>query len=491
MRLRLRARFALLAAGLVLLVSSLVGLVGYVTLRHSLLARAARTAQNEAARLVRVLGSSSDAQGDSLDITDRSLTRQLTTPGLRVELDRPSGAVIQATTPAPARMPTVALPALIRMRCLSTGRAQTRVSTPAAQVACERVGSARAPIGTVAVAAPLHDALSSLDTLASSLLLAVLGGSALAALLSLALARRALRPVRRIALTAETIRSGDLGRRIDYRARDELGELARVLDACFDELEDSIERQRRFGADASHELKTPLAAIRANVELLRGWGAVDPEARRTALASLDQASRRASWLVADLLQLVKLDREPARPRTRVALDEVVLRAVREAMPLRFDVTIRVTRLDEAAIDGDPLGLEQLLLNLLDNALAASPAGTEVQIALATGDEHATITVTDSGPGIPPSDLRRIFDRFYSKKLSTELGASAGLGLAIASALANDHGGELVARNEPAGGATFALTLPLTPPGRHHAAADPAIGTGELAVRESEPAAGRR
>lgn len=161
------------------------------------------------------------------------------------------------------------------------------------------------------------------------------------------------------------------------------------------------------------------------------------------------------------------------------------------MPLRFDVTIRVTRLDEAAIDGDPLGLEQLLLNLLDNALAASPAGTEVQIALATGDEHATITVTDSGPGIPPSDLRRIFDRFYSKKLSTELGASAGLGLAIASALANDHGGELVARNEPAGGATFALTLPLTPPGRHHASADPAIGTGELAVRESEPAAGRR
>lgn len=269
-----------------------------------------------------------------------------------------------------------------------------------------------------------------------------------------------MRPIKRIAAAADTIRSGDLGRRIRYRGRDELGELAGVLDACFDELEDAIERQRRFGADASHELKTPLAAIRANVELLRGWGAIEPSVRDTALASLDQASRRASHLVADLLQLAKLDREPARIRTRVRLDEVVLQAVTEAGPLRGDVAIRVVCLDEVAVDGDPFGLRQLLINLLDNALTVSPVGGEVLIALDRVDQQATVTVTDSGPGVAPSELARIFDRFYSKKIGTESRPSAGLGLAIARSIAAVHDGQLTAINEPTGGATFRLTLPL-------------------------------
>ncbi|MHB8659565.1 MAG: sensor histidine kinase [Solirubrobacteraceae bacterium] len=482
MRLRLRARFALLAAALVLLVSSLVGLVGYLTLRHSLLSRTSVAAQTEAARLVGLIGSSSDVQGDSLDITDRALTRQLSTPGLRVEVDRPGGARVQSTPAGSRTAPALVLPALTRTRCLTAGRAQTRIASPPAQVACERVGSARAPLGTVSVAAPLRDALTSLDTLASALLLAVLGGSAIAAALALVLARRALRPVKRIAAAAETIRCGELNQRIDYRGRDELGELARVLDACFDELAEGIERQRRFGADASHELKTPLAAIRANVELLRGWGALDPAARQAALASIDQASHRASRLVADLLQLVKLDREPERARAHVTLDEVVLSAVREATPLRCDVAIRVVRLDEATIDGDPLGLEQLLLNLLDNALAASPAGAEVEIALAAADQRATITVIDGGPGIPIQDLNRIFDRFYSRKIGSEPRASAGLGLAIARAIAEDHGGELIAGNRPNGGAVFTLTLPLAiaeEPGRSTRALAPSNALREL------------
>ena len=459
MRLPLRARFALLVAMLVLLVASLVGLVGYLTLRHSLLARAANTARTETARLVGLIGTSSDAQGDSLDITDQSLTGQLSTPGLRVEVDRPSGAIVQSTG-ARHHQRVVLLSPLLGRQCLVAGAAEARIPSPPQEVACARVGFRRAPLGSVAVAVPLNDALSSLDTLRRSLLLAVLGGGLLAALLSLAVARRALRPIKKIAATAETIRSGNLSRRVDYKAGDELGKLAAVLDACFDELEEAIERQRRFGADASHELKTPLAAIRANVELLGGWAGLDPSARATSLASLDQASRRASQLVADLLQLAKLDREPVRTRTPVALDEVVLEAVREASPLRSEVAIRVLRLDEVAVDGDPLGLGQLLLNLLDNALTASPAGEEVRIALARENQHATVSVTDSGPGIPPGELGRIFDRFYSKKTGTQPRQSAGLGLAIARAIADEHDGKLTARNEPAGGATFQLALPL-------------------------------
>lgn len=462
MKAPLRVRFALLAAALVLVMTFLVGTVGYLALRHSLLSRASATARNEAARLVGLIGSSSDAQGESLDVTDTSLTRQLSSPGLRVEIDRPGGQLIQATRVegTPGR---ISISPGLRRRCLSTGSALARVSIPPAEIACRRVGSAHAPRATIAVAAPLDGALASVDTLRRSLLISVLVGGLVAAVLSLMLARRALRPIKRMATTAETIRSGDLTRRVDYRGADELGELARVLDACFDELQEAIERQRRFSADASHELKTPLAAIRANVDLLSSWGALDPAARASALASLDQSSRRASRLVADLLHLVKVDRQPARPRTQVALDDVVLRTIREAEPLRIDVSIRVERLDEAVIEGDPTGLEQLLLNLLDNALAASPPATQVRIALRVEHDHATITVTDAGPGIPPSELPRIFDRFYSKKLGVEHRTSSGLGLTIAREIATAHGGTLSARNNDGGGATFTLTLPVAVP----------------------------
>lgn len=463
MRLPVRARFALLSAVLVLVVSSLVGVVGYLTLRHSLLTRVQHTAQSEAARLVGLIGTSSDAQGDSVDIVDPSLTRQLSTRGLRVEIDRPGGRVVQAT-PAALSQRIIALPAAMRAQCLRAGSASVESSRPPAQIACQRVGSARAPVGTITVAASLQDALNSLGTLRRSLLIAVLGGSLLAAVLSLLIARQALRPIKRIAATAQRIRSGDLSRRIGYQRRDELGQLAAVLDACFDELEQAIERQRRFGADASHELKTPLAAIRANVELLRGWGALDRATTDTALASLDHASRRAAHLVADMLHLAKLDREPVRARTRVRLDEVVLEAVSEATPLRPEVPIRVAALDEAAVEGDPLGLQQLLLNLLDNALSVSPAGSEVQIALEHAGQHATVTVTDSGPGIAPGELPRIFDRFYSKRTGIDARPGAGLGLAIARAIAVEHDGQLTAANAPGGGATFNLVLPLSSSG---------------------------
>jgi two-component system, OmpR family, sensor kinase len=455
----LRARFALLAAVLVLLVASLVGLSGYLTLRASLLSRAARTARTEASRLVGLVGAGESGQGQIVDITDSSLTHQLPTPGLRVEVDRPGGLVIQSTPPAGSHR-AVPIPAGVRTRCVAGGRAEARVSVPPLAVACARVGSGRAPLATIAVGVPLQDSLASLAALRRASLLGVLGGGLLAAVLALVLARRALAPLKRIARTADTIRSGDLGRRIGYGSQDEVGQLADVLDACFAELEDAIERQRSFAADASHELKTPLAAVRANVELLRGWASVDTAARETALESLDQAARRASRLVADLLELVRLDREPARQLTPTRLDEVVLQAVREAAPLRREVAIRVEQLDDVTVTGDPIGLQQLLLNVLDNALKASSPGGELTVALAATVDRARVTVSDAGPGIEPGELERIFDRFYTRRTGEGSGVGAGLGLAIARSIAREHGGGLTARNNAGAGAAFVLSLPV-------------------------------
>jgi HAMP domain-containing protein len=263
MRLPLRAWVALLAAALVLLVSSVVGLGGYLSFRASLLSRADRAARTEAHRLAGLVDSSEGGNGQAVDLTDLSLTRQLSTPGLLVSVIRPSGVVVQAS---PGRDAGALLSAGLPRACLMSGQVRARRSSPPLAVACERVGAAPSSVGAIVVGAPLS---SSLASLRRALIVGVLAGGVLAAVLSLLLAGRALRPLKRIAATAETIRSGDLSRRIGDRGGDELGELARVLDACVAELERALERQRRFAADASHE--TPLAAIRANVELLRGW----------------------------------------------------------------------------------------------------------------------------------------------------------------------------------------------------------------------------
>jgi signal transduction histidine kinase len=268
-RLGLRARVALLAAALVLIIASLVGAGGYLALRASLLSRADREARDQArqlAALVDVGGrSGDDPQANQVDLGDPSLTEGFPRGGLLVTVGRAEGQVVQATRGA--RPTSVGL----RARCLRDGSAATRRSGPAAAVACARVGPAARPLGTVTVASPLADERRALARLAQALAIGVAAGTLLAAGLARAVAQRALRPARQIAQAADSIRSGDLGRRIDYRGpRDELGNLADVLDACFAELEQGVERQRQFVADASHELRSPIAAMRAHAELLLG-----------------------------------------------------------------------------------------------------------------------------------------------------------------------------------------------------------------------------
>jgi signal transduction histidine kinase len=167
----------------------------------------------------------------------------------------------------------------------------------------------------------------------------------------------------------------------------------------------------------------------------------------------------------------------------VRLDEVMVAAVREATPLRGDVLIRVTRLDDVTVSGDPLGLEQVLANVLDNALGVSPADSEVTVALSASDDRACVTVTDSGPGMAPGERERIFDPFYSNKPAGCAHAGAGLGLAIARSIARERGGDLLARSKPGAGATFELILPLSTGSRDARPPDD--------PEDQEPAAGRR
>jgi signal transduction histidine kinase len=450
-----RVRLALLSASLVAIVGALVAAGGYLALRASLLDQAEGQARGQAKQLAELVdvpqgpgGGNAQGQANLVDIDDMSLSREFARAGLLVSVVRPSGELIQASGGGGAAL---RLPAALRARCLSTGAAGGRQGSPAAAVACRRIGPASAPVGMVLVGAPLAAARASLVRLATALAIGLGLGVLLAATASLLVASRALRPARRIAETAMSIRAGDLSRRIDYRGpRDELGTLAGELDRCFAELEQAVERQGDFVADASHELKTPIAAMRAHVDLLRGWAGVEPAAREAALDALDQAARGVGRLVADLLYLTELDRRPPLVRLPVDLDQVLVNVVREAQPLRPEVPIRVERLDECAVVGDELRLHQLLLNLVDNALRVSPPGGTIEVALAVAGDRVEVTVSDEGPGIPPERIERIFERF--------VGAGTGLGLAIAREIARAHGGDVTARNRAAG-AVFELELP--------------------------------
>jgi signal transduction histidine kinase len=486
MRSSLRARFALLAAGLVLVMGAVVALGGYLAMRDALLGRAEREAGNQARALAAMVESSpaqaASANVNLVDIRDPALVQQLLAPGYIVEVNGANGALFHASAARGPRGP-IRLPVGFVRNCLQTGGGRARLSAPDRALACERVGSRARLVGAVSVGVPLADSLGALATLRTALILGVLGGALLAGVLALLLAGRATRPIGQIARTAQAIRSGERPfQRIGYRGRDELGALAAVLDACFAELEEALERQRRFGADASHELRTPLAAIRANIELLRGWAAAEPAARDAALASLDQAARRAARLVEELLYLATVEREPSRASAPVRLDEVLVAVVREATGLRGDVAIEISELDEMTVNGDALALQQLLLNLIDNALRVSPPHATVAIRLQAHDGNATVSVSDQGSGIEPEELERIFDRFYTQRKNGEHRGGAGLGLAIARAIANDHRGKLTARNAATGGATFTLTLPAD----EHAWKGPPSGTpGHRETRPTE------
>ena len=306
----------------------------------------------------------------------------------------------------------------------------------------------------ILVAGSLDDVQESTAALAGSLLLAVpLSTAVLAGVVWWAVGR-ALRPVEAIRLRVEQITGTASGERVpEPETPHELARLARTMNAMLGRLEKSAERQRRFVADASHELRSPLARMRAELEVDRAHpGSADPTA--TSASVLDETVR-LQRLVDDLLLLARSDAgAPATERTvPVDLDAVVERLVvehREDRP-RID-TQGVTPVQVTA---DEAQLARAVGNLLDNAVRH--ARSAVTVALAERDGWAVLTVTDDGPGIPADGRERVFERFtrLDDARSTRDGG-AGLGLAIARDIAERHGGTLTLDDD----SQFLLRLPV-------------------------------
>src|SRR2546421_9505941 len=191
----------------------------------------------------------------------------------------------------------------------------------------------------------------------------------------------------------------------------EVGRLAGTFNAMLDRLHAAFAAQRRFVADASHELRTPLATIRGRSEVLLLSPTLDPQTREGLVLIRDEAGRMGR-LVANLLLLARGDEARAIHRRPVELDVLLLEVAHQARALAQGVTVTIVHEDQAMVLGDADLLKQLVLNLVDNALAYTPPGGRVDLSLYVANGHARLAVRDTGSGIPPAEVARIFERFY-------------------------------------------------------------------------------
>lgn len=296
-----------------------------------------------------------------------------------------------------------------------------------------------------------------------TLIVLSLAALAVAGIVMLLTTRVALAPLDAMTAVARSITSGDRGRRLaPTRTDTELGRTAAAFDAMLDELvgaeataRASEARTRRFVADAAHELRTPIAGVQAIAEVTLAPGMAPEERERLHLLLLRE-SRRAGRLVDDLLVLARLDAGLELRREPVDLLELARAEAERAQLVAPDQQVEVIG-EPVIVPGDASRLAQVLGNLLDNARRHAGQGA-VTVTVSAGDP-ATVLVTDDGPGVPPADRERIFDRLVRLDEARGEDGGAGLGLAIARGIARAHGGDLRCVDPPSGrGAAFELSL---------------------------------
>jgi two-component system OmpR family sensor kinase len=312
-------------------------------------------------------------------------------------------------------------------------------------------------VGTFVVADPLTSVDDALEELrntflvvgALTLLLAVVVATWLAGLIS--------RPLRRIARVASDVDAGDLSHRIDHPGEDEVGVVAESFNHMLDRLEAGFRRQREFISDASHELRSPLTVLRGRIELLaRRRG--DPETAAEARELLREVSRM-DRLVTDLLMLARAERGTLLDTRRVSVADL-LEDLRRDMPLLGAERSEVSDPPAGTIEADPDRVAQVLRNLVSNAVRHGGSESTVRVSVRAQGDRVRFAVSDEGPGIPPGQIDRVFDRFYRTDpgRGRDTGGS-GLGLAIAKAIVEAHGGQIGAESPPGGGARFWFELP--------------------------------
>jgi two-component system OmpR family sensor kinase len=353
-----------------------------------------------------------------------------------------------------------------------------------------RVEVTSVPGGILVVAASSAPTLATLSSLAHIEILVSVAVMLVLAVLVLWTVRLGLRPLEDMTETAGAFAKGDLSRRVRFSdERTEVGRLGRALngmlmqiESAFGKREESDARLRRFVADASHDLRTPLTSIKGYAELLRKGAFSSEEERRRALGRIEHEADRMSVLVDDLLLLARLDQGRPVARDPVELRPLVADAVAAASAVDPERPINLVCSHGVLVRGDAGRLRQAVDNLLRNAIVHTPAGSPVEVLVEVSDTAVRLSVRDDGPGLDPLEVEHVFDRFFQADPSRS-GQGTGLGLSIVAAIADAHGGRTWVERVKGSGSSFFFELPVD--GHGEDAVESPEGIGERYPQRSE------
>jgi two-component system OmpR family sensor kinase len=326
-------------------------------------------------------------------------------------------------------------------------------------------------VGYVLVARAPQTIYQALNQLSRILLPGTIIALCLAGLAIWLLVRQAMRPLERLATTAaEIAEARDHSRRLHARSHaDEISRLARTINEMLQALEDAYQEvqkvndlQRHFLTDVSHELRAPLTIMLSSLDLIKRVGAADPDFQASSLARMQLEAERMARMVTQLLMLARSDASATAAHEPVVLGDIVVDLCCERQKGAGEPALEcrgAELLEGVMVWGNPDYLRQLLLILLDNAFKYTPADGRVEVLADLDGEMVAITVADTGIGIPPGELPRIFERFYRAE-NARSRSGAGLGLAIARRIAQLHGGDIWVTSELGRGSRFTVRLPL-------------------------------
>ena len=301
-----------------------------------------------------------------------------------------------------------------------------------------------------------------LQGLQENLLRLSAGVGAAVLMLSLVLSLALTRKISELLTAIRQVREGAYSRRAEIHGRDEIAQIGEEFNSLTDRLQTTETARRRFVSDASHELKTPLAAIRLLTDSILQTDNIDPETTREFVGDIGREAERLSRITEDLLRLTRLDGgvmdEPTTEDVLPVLEQVMRMMDLVARDRRIDLTYDAT--DGCTVWATRDEIHQVIYNLTDNAVKYSSDGGSVQVSLSLEGNSVVLTVADRGSGIPEADLPRIFERFYRvDKARSRAAGGTGLGLAIVSDTVQKRGGTVEAANRPGGGSVFTVRWP--------------------------------
>ena len=459
-RLSIRLRLALLYAGLLAAALAVFGGGMYVVLSRELEASFDDSLVANAEHAAGAVAQDVDAQG-VLSPSPRLVSQLASTGGRVLVLDVTGREIADSAPPADPALP-VSQDDLAAANRRDHNIHEHPVPGDVLRVTVQAVqGVTGANLGYVVWADSTRPLRSLLDTVRLALLLGGVAVTLLALAGGLLLARRALAPVADVTETARAIAlSGDFGARVeDHRASDEVGELTRAFNEMLAALEDSHLALQRFLGDASHQLRTPLTVIRANLDLAKRPD-VDAAERASILGDAREEAERMGRLIADLLSLARAESGARLAFAPVELDALLVDSVRRQRQAAAHVRMTVAAVEPVVVEGDRDRLRELLGIVLDNAARYTPPGGSVTARLAVADGRATVTIDDTGIGIDADDAAHLFERLYRGPRARQLRPSGtGLGLAIAHWIADAHCATITLAPRPEGGTRVEIAIP--------------------------------